>query len=40
MALQGPHHVAKKSTKTGFSDCINSSNFSILFSFLFYVHNT
>src|SRR3712207_1428392 len=36
IALQGPHQVAKKSTKTGFSDCITSLNFSINYTFLFY----
>ena len=34
IALQGPHHSAKKSTKTGTGDCIKSSNFSIIFPFL------
>ena len=38
IALHGPHQVAKKSTKTGFSDCISSSNFSIIFSFLLLIH--
>ena len=31
---QGPHHVAKKSTKTGFSDCIMSLKELILLFFI------